>query len=842
MVIPCYNQAHFLGEAIQSVLSQTYPRHEIIVVDDGSTDETPEVASRYPGVRLIRQENGGLSAARNAGLGQSRGEYVVFLDADDRLLEEALEVGVRELEAHPRCAFVSGHIRLIAADGSPLEIPPQPANFEDHYARLLRYNYIWTPGSVMFRGSIFGSVGGFDPSVDATADWDMYLRIARDHPVRHHGEAVTEYRQHGTSMTGNPALMLKATVTVLRAQKKRVRGHELYEEAHTIGLEGGKEYYGVPLADEVRGYVRGREWKRALGGALVLLRYYPRGIVLLNAQSMQRYKKRLTERREIARQIRDSKQELQAHKRRLKESGSAQEPGNAVVKERQEVQLLRRRIRRLKRRMQNLDERALRKTLKQVGHLRAKVLRKMTNNHNRPRSSEHAHPDPRPRSTGGVARAGGAAAPTVALLAWGDVWEDFLDMIGVSLDEFLTEMSGGWLFGYVEALDRAGIRTILVVWSREAHRPHRRVHVPTGTTVWVLPPTRAHRLARRWAEASSASGIWAQGLRRTAFLLAAHYTATPLRNLARVLHQERCGAVLVQEYESSRFDLCVLLGRWLGLPVLATFQGGDHPGTRLEGWVRSWTVPAAAGLLVGSRREAEAVSERYRLPPGAVTLVPNPIDVHEWTPGDRSAARSALGVPADAPVACWHGRTQVGRKGLDVLVEAWRLVCAERPGVDLRLLLCGGGSGAERLRRLIARADLRGVHWHDEYVTDRAFVRRRLAASDVFVLPSRHEGFAVAPMEAMACGRPVVAGDVPGVADLLAGGEKVGVVVPREDPRALATALGRLLDDRALAARLGEAARLRAVEHYSPEVVGRVLAAALHRATPGHFPAPPSPL
>jgi starch synthase len=98
-------------------------------------------------------------------------------------------------------------------------------------------------------------------------------------------------------------------------------------------------------------------------------------------------------------------------------------------------------------------------------------------------------------------------------------------------------------------------------------------------------------------------------------------------------------------------------------------------------------------------------------------------------------------------------------------------------------------------------------------------------------------------MEAMACGRPVVASDVPGVADLLAGGEKVGgLVVPREDPRALATALGRLLDDRALAARLGEAARRRAVEHYSPEVVGRVLAAALHRAAPDHFPAPPSPL
>jgi hypothetical protein len=299
--------------------------------------------------------------------------------------------------------------------------------------------------------------------------------------------------------------------------------------------------------------------------------------------------------------------------------------------------------------------------------------------------------------------------------------------------------------------------------------------------------------------------------------------------------------MLVQDYESPRFDVCVLLGRWLGLPVLATFQGGDRPKTRVEASVRPWTVPAAAGLLVGSRREARAVTIRYQLPSDAITLVANPIDVHEWAPGDRAAARSTLGLPADAPVACWHGRVEIRRKGLDILVEAWREVCAERPDVDLRLLLCGTGTQSERLRGLINATGLRGVHWRDEYVLDQADIRRQLAASDVFVLPSRHEGFAVAPMEAMACGRPVVACDASGIADLLAGGERAGgVIVPREDPEALAKALGRLLDDRALAARLGEAARRRTVENYSLESVGLVLASALHRAAPNHFPAPSS--
>src|SRR5918995_1252705 len=109
VVIPCYNQAHFLVEAIESVLAQSYPRFEIVVVDDGSTDDTSEVAARYPGVRYVYQNNQGVSAARNSGLARSEGEYVVFLDADDRLLPEALEAGLRCLEARPECAFVSGY-------------------------------------------------------------------------------------------------------------------------------------------------------------------------------------------------------------------------------------------------------------------------------------------------------------------------------------------------------------------------------------------------------------------------------------------------------------------------------------------------------------------------------------------------------------------------------------------------------------------------------------------------------------------------------------------------------------------------------------------------------------
>src|SRR5690606_15764736 len=137
IVIPCYNHARFLGEAIESALGQTYPRVEVVVVDDGSTDDTAAVVVRYPAVRYVRQANAGLAAARNAGLRASTGELLVFLDADDRLTPGALEEGLRCLRARPECAFVYGAYRWIEADGTFHDIGWAASRvFEDHYAEM----------------------------------------------------------------------------------------------------------------------------------------------------------------------------------------------------------------------------------------------------------------------------------------------------------------------------------------------------------------------------------------------------------------------------------------------------------------------------------------------------------------------------------------------------------------------------------------------------------------------------------------------------------------------------------------------------------------------------------
>ena len=280
VVIPCYEQARFLSEAIESVLAQTYPHFEVVVVDDGSADNASEVAARYPGVRCVRQENRGLAEARNTGIRRTNGSFMVFLDADDRLLPDALEAGLGCFEEHPECALVYGHYRPITADGSFLAEWAQQRVEHDHYLALLKGNYIVMHATVMYRREVFDSVGGFDTSLKACEDYDLYLRIARNFPICFHDKVVAEYHQHGANMSyGDPELMLKSAGSALRSQWKYVKGNKRYEEAYKAGMRSWCDSYSKALASEVSDRVRASEWKLALRGALALLRYSPPELV-----------------------------------------------------------------------------------------------------------------------------------------------------------------------------------------------------------------------------------------------------------------------------------------------------------------------------------------------------------------------------------------------------------------------------------------------------------------------------------------------------------------------------------------------------------------------------------
>jgi glycosyltransferase involved in cell wall biosynthesis len=269
VVIPCFDQGHYLGEAIESVLAQTVPAAELVVVDDGSSDNSFEVAGRYPSVRRIRQANRGVAAARNAGLAASSRECVVFLDADDRLLPQALEIGAPALARRPHVAFVAGRSRDIGDDGALVTGEQQPLVRQDHYRRLLEDCFIWSGSSIAYRRLAIESVGGFDESLVAGDDYDLYLRLARRFPIYCHDVVVTEYRRHGTNTTRDPALVLASQLDVLHRQRPRLR------DRHT------REHHGRALAEQIALEWRGRRRWLALRGLRTLARRDPRSLTSL---------------------------------------------------------------------------------------------------------------------------------------------------------------------------------------------------------------------------------------------------------------------------------------------------------------------------------------------------------------------------------------------------------------------------------------------------------------------------------------------------------------------------------------------------------------------------------
>jgi starch synthase len=396
------------------------------------------------------------------------------------------------------------------------------------------------------------------------------------------------------------------------------------------------------------------------------------------------------------------------------------------------------------------------------------------------------------------------------------VFADFLDRLGVSYDELRREFVGSWMFGYAAALATAAVRTVIVCPTAHFDEPVTATHEPTGAELRFLPTSRLYGWLRAHGLDGHLDGRRDPGsLGRALATHVAPYFGTPPRALRRLLREERCSALLCQEYEDARFDVCVAVGRRAGVPVFGAFQGADYQLSRLERPVRPRSIRASAGLVVGARRELERVRDAYDVPACKLAHIANPVDAGLWRPVDGAPIRRELDIPEDALVVAWHGQLQLRRKGLDVLLDAWQVVGESR---DAHLVLVGAGEDAGEIAQRAQAA--RGVHLVDQWVQDRERMRAILSSADLYAFPSRHEGLPVAPLEAMACGLPVVGAGASGVADVVG---DTGIVVPREDVEALARALGELLDDAARRADLGRKARRRVEERFALEPVGRAL-------------------
>lgn len=234
VVVPCYNYAHFLAEAVLSVIGQTYTQWELIIVDDGSVDNTVEIAHRLQhhysncAIIVLHQSNGGLSAARNTGIHHAHGEYILTLDADDLLAPTFLEQTVQILASDPHVGIAYTDIRLFGTQEEVRRIAP--FSLED----LKRNNRIVCHS--LFRRIAWVQSGGFNTALRlGYEDWDFWLRVAEQGwGWKGVAEPLALYRKHGVSMhdvTFGKRLLINATIIVDHPQ---LYGPQLVQLAHEI--------------------------------------------------------------------------------------------------------------------------------------------------------------------------------------------------------------------------------------------------------------------------------------------------------------------------------------------------------------------------------------------------------------------------------------------------------------------------------------------------------------------------------------------------------------------------------------------------------------------------------
>ena len=182
VIIPTYNRAWSLPETLESVLNQTFQDFELIVVDDGSTDGTAALLRQFPQIRSCRQDNQGVSVARNCGLRMARGELICFLDSDDRWLENKLQAQIDWMQSHPESpACYTDEIWI--RKGVRVNSKNKHRKYSGDIFKQCLPLCIISPSSIMIRAGVLAALGGFDPDLAACEDYDLWLRLASRHPV-----------------------------------------------------------------------------------------------------------------------------------------------------------------------------------------------------------------------------------------------------------------------------------------------------------------------------------------------------------------------------------------------------------------------------------------------------------------------------------------------------------------------------------------------------------------------------------------------------------------------------------------------------------------------------------
>lgn len=242
VVITCHNYGHFLQDAIDSVRRQRYRHVQIVVIDDGSTDQTAQVCAMYPDIEYVYTKHLGVSNARNTGVLYCRGDYILFLDADDLLDPEALSIQRYFLNYYPDIAFVSGGFERVDQNLKPLKDQPALRQCkDDFYRHLLTGNFIGMQSNTLYRREVFFDFY-FDSKLNGSEDYDLNLRISRHLPAFSHTQKVAKYRVHANSLSSDPIWTKGRVLKALSKQLPVLRTPE-EKAAYEAGVSNWTTYY-----------------------------------------------------------------------------------------------------------------------------------------------------------------------------------------------------------------------------------------------------------------------------------------------------------------------------------------------------------------------------------------------------------------------------------------------------------------------------------------------------------------------------------------------------------------------------------------------------------------------
>lgn len=229
VIIPCYNYAHYLPDAIESCLKQSHRPLEVLVVDDSSTDNSVAVAEAYgPPVRCLRQANQGVGAARNHGMRAAAHDFVIFLDADDMLAEGAVTALLETYQqAAEKPGLVAGYGLCIDAQGKLIDLPVEPRDFNSTQVISLKDSVLSTPfgPTVLARRNYLLALGGFetnDALYRGSEDKAMWIEVAASpRPPLLLRRVILHYRVHGSSMSHNGKRQLASSQAILKRAQER---------------------------------------------------------------------------------------------------------------------------------------------------------------------------------------------------------------------------------------------------------------------------------------------------------------------------------------------------------------------------------------------------------------------------------------------------------------------------------------------------------------------------------------------------------------------------------------------------------------------------------------------